>query len=272
MFKKEKRKSWRAVQSPFLFDLARHLEAGSKYVDERVVESEKHAEKFFEEIEKLRSELKRSDETIEVEDHGAGSRVFIGSSRKISKIAKHVLQGDRVARSLWKVLKFWGIRIDDKESKNLKVLEMGTSLGITTAYLCSAGCNVETWEGCRNTAHFAQNNWKKLGLFDKIDSKVGKFDELLNKSNDKWDMVFLDGHHDGDATLRYVEKLKSKLSESGCVLVDDVVWSKGMKRAWRELLDDPFWNVTVRWRGKGWLFHVQGAAEQHISLSCVFNF
>jgi hypothetical protein len=272
MFKKEKRKSWRSVQSPFIFNLARHLEAGSRYVDERVVEDEVEYDKIFKDIENLRADLKRSTDTIAVEDHGAGSRVFKGSSRKVSKIAKHVLQGERVAKSLWKVLRFWGMHLEEKGNMKLSVLEMGTSLGVTTAYLSAAGCDVETWEGCQNTADVARNNWIKLGLDKHIDSKVGKFDELLKSTKGGWDMVFLDGHHDGGATLRYVEELKSKLSTSGCVLVDDVVWSKGMKTAWRELLDDSYWNVTVRWRGKGWLFHIDGAVEQHIALSCVFKF
>lgn len=272
MFKKEKRKSWRSVQSPFIFNLARHLEAGSRYVDERVVEDEVESVKIFKDIENLRADLKKSSDTIAVEDHGAGSRVFKGSSRKVSKIAKHVLQGERVAKSLWKVLRFWGMNLEEKGNRKLSVLEMGTSLGVTTAYLSAAGCDVETWEGCQNTADVARKNWIKLGLEKQIDSKVGKFDELLKSTKGGWDMVFLDGHHDGEATLKYVKELKSKLGKGGCVLVDDVVWSKGMKTAWRELLDDSYWNVTVRWRGKGWLFHIDGAVEQHIALSCVFKF
>lgn len=272
MFKREKRIGWRAVQSPFIFNLARHLEARSRYIDERVIKDEGKTKPIFFEIEKLRTDLKRSNDTISVDDHGAGSRVFKGSSRKVSKIAKHVLQSERVARSLWKVLRFWSMALDVKGKRKLKVLEMGTSLGITTAYLSSSGCDVETWEGCRNTANFARNNWKELGLDNNIDSKVGRFQELLKSTEGGWDMVFLDGHHDGDATLMYVEALKSKLAKGGCVLVDDVIWSKGMKRAWSVLLDDPYWNVTVRWRGKGWLFHIDGMVEQHIALSCVFKF
>jgi hypothetical protein len=272
MFKKEKRKSWRSVQSPFIFNLARHLEAGSRYVDERVVEDEVESVKIFKDIENLRADLKKSSDTIAVEDHGAGSRVFKGSSRKVSKIAKHVLQGERVAKSLWKVLRFWGMNLEEKGNRKLSVLEMGTSLGVTTAYLSAAGCDVETWEGCQNTADVARKNWIKLGLEKQIDSKVGKFDELLKSTKGGWDMVFLDGHHDGEATLKYVKELKSKLGKGGCVLVDDVVWSKGMKMAWRELIDDPYWNITVRWIGKGWLFHIDGAVEQHIALSCVFKF
>lgn len=272
MFKKEKRKNWRSVQSPFIFDLARHLEAGSRYVDERVVTDEVAFDRVFRDIEKLRADLKRSKESIAVKDYGAGSRVFKGNARKVSKIAKHVLQGKSVARSLWKVLRYWGLNTSTEEGRKLNVLEMGTSLGITTAYLSATGCHVETWEGCQNTADLARRNWKQLGLEETIVSKVGKFEGLLKSSSGGWDMVFLDGHHDGEATLIYVEQMKSKLGKGGCILVDDVTWSRGMKMAWRTLLDDPYWNVTVRWRGKGWLFHIDGAVEQHIALSCVFKF
>ena len=258
MKRKEKILSWRGIHSPFFYDLARHLEGGGKYVD---VEYNKELVDKLERIEELRRQLLSSNDEIEVDDYGAGSRVFKTKSRKVKKIARHIIQNEKVAFALLRVLKFWGNKGSGK-----KILEMGTSLGVTTAYLAASGWEVETWEGCQETANYARKNWKDLGCKAQIESKVGAFKKLMAETQGGWDVVFLDGHHDGDATLEYVECLKTKLKLGGAILVDDIDWSKGMKRAWCKLLDDPYWNSTMKWRGKGWLFNRDGEIEQHLKL------
>ena len=258
MKRKEKKTYWRGIHSPFFFDLARHLEGGGRYVD---VAYDKDLVTALDQIEGLRQSLQRSSDCIEVNDCGAGSRVFKSKSREVKKITRHVLQSKRVAFSLLRVLIFWRT-----PGRSKKILEMGTSLGLTTAYLAASGWDVETWEGCQQTANYARKNWKGLGCEDQIKSKVGTFKSLMEASHGGWDVVFLDGHHDRDATLAYVECLKAKLNPGGAILVDDIVWSKGMKEAWGKLLDDPHWNVTMKWRGKGWLFNRDGEIEQHLKL------
>ena len=217
--------------------------------------------KAIDQIEALRQNLLRSSDYIEVHDCGAGSRVFKGKSRKVKKIARHVLQSKRVAFALLRVLIFWR-----SQGRRMKILEMGTSLGLTTAYLAASGWDVETWEGCQQTSNYARNNWKALGCDGQIKSKVGTFKSLMEESQGGWDVVFLDGHHDRDATLAYVECLKTQLNPGGAILIDDIGWSKGMKEAWAQLLKDPHWNATMTWRGKGWLFNRDGEIEQHLKL------
>jgi len=256
--RKEKKTYWRGIHSPFFFDLARHLEGGGRYVD---VVYDKGLVKALEQIEGLRQNLRRSSDCIEVHDCGAGSRVFKSKSREVRKIARYVIQSKRVAFALLRVLLFWRA-----QRRSVKILEMGTSLGLTTAYLAASGWEVETWEGCQQTANYARKNWKGLGCEDQIKSKVGTFKRLMEESQGGWDVVFLDGHHDRDATLAYVECLKTKLNPGGAILVDDIVWSKGMKEAWAKLLEDPHWNATMNWRGKGWLFNRDGEIEQHLKL------
>ena len=258
MKRKEKKTYWRGIHSPFFFDLARHLEGGGRYVD---VAYDKGLVNAIEQIEGLRRNLLRSGDHIEVNDCGAGSRIFKSNSREVKKITRYVLQSKRVAFSLLRVLIFWRT-----QGSGIKILEMGTSLGLTTAYLAASGWDVETWEGCQQTANYARKNWKGLGCEDQIKSKVGTFKSLMDEAQGGWDVVFLDGHHDKAATLEYVECLKTKLNQGGAILVDDIVWSKGMKEAWAKLLEDPHWNATMNWRGKGWLFNRDGEIEQHLKL------
>jgi predicted O-methyltransferase YrrM len=256
--RKEKKTYWRRIHSPFFFDLARHLEGGGRYVD---VEYDSDLVEVLDRIEGLRLQLLKSRDNIEVNDYGAGSRIFKYKSRSIKTITRYVLQSEGVAFSLLRVLLFWR-----KQGGAKKILEMGTSLGLTTAYLAASGWEVETWEGCQQTANYAKKNWKYLGCENQIKCEVGTFKSLMDNSHGGWDVVFLDGHHDKDATLDYVECLKTKLRPGGAILVDDIIWSKGMKEAWSELLEDPHWNATLNWRGKGWLFNRDGEKEQHLKL------
>ena len=256
--RKEKKTYWRRIHSPFFFDLARHLEGGGRYVD---VDYDSDLVEVLDRIEGLRLQLLKSRDNIEVNDYGAGSRIFKYKSRSIKTITRYVLQSEGVAFSLLRVLLFWR-----KQGGAKKILEMGTSLGLTTAYLAASGWEVETWEGCQQTANYAKKNWKYLGCENQIKCEVGTFKSLMDNSHGGWDVVFLDGHHDKDATLDYVECLKTKLRPGGAILVDDIIWSKGMKEAWSELLEDPHWNATLNWRGKGWLFNRDGEIEQHLKL------
>ncbi|PCJ80656.1 MAG: hypothetical protein COA49_07425 [Bacteroidetes bacterium] len=258
MKQKEINKSWRQIHSPFLFDIARHLEGGGKYVEVGV--NSEIIEQVAK-IEHLRQTLSRSSDYIEVEDFGAGSKVFKNNLRPIKKIVSIVLQQKNVAFSLMRLLLFW-----KSKRSSCRILEMGTSLGLTTAYLAASGWEVETWEGCRNTSSYARRNWKILGCEESIKCKTGKFETLLNQDKGGWDVVFLDGHHDGLATLEYIEILKTMLNKGGAILIDDIDWSEGMKAAWIELLEDAHWNVTMKWRGKGWLFNRVEDFEQHLKL------
>lgn len=212
-------------------------------------------------IEQLRTSLLKSSDMIVVDDFGAGSRVFSNDIRPVNKIARVVLQSEKVALSIMSILIFWR-----SKGQGGRILEMGTSLGVTTAYLAASGWDVETWEGCKNTAEYARCNWQGLGYDGKIKSKIGTFNALLNEDKGGWDVVFLDGHHDGPSTIKYVEILKTKLNPGGAILIDDIDWSESMKIAWERLLEDPHWNITMKWRGKGWLFNRVGDVEQHLKL------
>ena len=45
-----------------------------------------------------------------------------------------------------------------------RFLELGTSLGVTTAHLTTSGWHIDTWEGCPDTLQLAQEGWKEVRL------------------------------------------------------------------------------------------------------------
>ncbi len=57
--------------------------------------------------------------------------------------------------------------------------------------------------------------------------------------------AFLDGHHDEEATIEYFQRIKEALDQDAVVVLDDVAWSAGMKRAWARIRCDPAVRVAI---------------------------
>jgi predicted O-methyltransferase YrrM len=57
--------------------------------------------------------------------------------------------------------------------------------------------------------------------------------------------VFIDGHHEEHATLAYLERIVPFLSRRGVVILDDIRWSPGMRRAWTAIQNDPRFGLVI---------------------------
>jgi predicted O-methyltransferase YrrM len=69
-----------------------------------------------------------------------------------------------------------------------------------------------------------------------------RFDFFLENEKtlpDSIDLLFLDGHHQSTALLRYYAVLKKRFSQKTIVVVDDIYWSKDMQDGWKKLMDMP---------------------------------
>lgn len=114
--------------------------------------------------------IKQDKRVINVKDFGAGSRVFKGTSRKVSHIAKNAGITRKRAFLLNKLTSYFGIT---------SALELGTSVGISSAAIATGNpVNLTTLEGCPETAAVARDYFKRFKL-ENIDLEVGSFEELL---------------------------------------------------------------------------------------------
>jgi predicted O-methyltransferase YrrM len=129
---------------------------------------------------------------------------------------------------------------------------MGTALGVSAAYQAAAlrlnshGALV-TIEGATSLADIARNNFQQLCL-DTVEVVVGRFQDTLTNvltNRQPVDYVFVDGHHDEQATRAYFEQILPFLAEEALLVFDDITWSEGMRRAWNTLAKDRRVDVTV---------------------------
>ena len=219
-------KTRHGVHSPFVYQL----------VDEIIYDF--HAKGDYNDIEKLRSRLLHDNRIVNVTDLGAGSYLNNRKQKPVKTIARNALKPARLAQLIYRLARHF---------EPSRIVELGTCLGITTAYLAKAApiARVTSIEGCPETAAVAAENLSHLNI-QNVELQVGNFDELLPgliHQAEALDFVFIDGNHRKDATLNYFKWCLPKLSENGIMIFDDIYWSKGMKEAWQEIKAHP--NVTV---------------------------
>nr|WP_294901321.1 class I SAM-dependent methyltransferase [uncultured Pedobacter sp.] len=215
----------------------------------------------YKNIENLRKDLLQSHRSIKVTDLGAGSLVNNQQTKQVKSIAKNALKPKKLAQLLYRLA---------QEFKPTNLLELGTCLGITTAYFSEAlpQAKIITMEGCPQTASVAKENWEKLSIKN-IAVEVGNFDVTLPEviaKQDELDFVFIDGNHRKDATLNYFNLCLPKVHEGSVIIFDDIYWSKGMAEAWEEIKSHPDVTVTIDLFWIGLVFFRSGQAKQDFKI------
>lgn len=201
---------------------------------------------WFERIEHLRAEMNASATRITWMDYGAGSpgsRRAPETMRAGIKVTRALGEFCTVASKspLWCSLLFRFVRT----LRPTSCIEMGTAVGISAAYQAAALTlngrgTFTTLEGAASLADIARDNLRRLGL-GMVEVVVGRFEDTLDdvlERRQPVDYVFVDGHHDRQATLAYFEQTIPFLAETAFLLFDDIAWSDGMKEAWSAIARD----------------------------------
>lgn len=212
-------------------------------------------------IENLRRSLYRNRKLIKVTDWGAGSQVKNTKEKRISQLARSAAVPPKLAQFLFRLINFQQPTI---------ILEIGTSLGLTTAYLASARKQavVYTLEGCPETALVAQLNFKKLQLKN-ITPVTGNFEYTLPavlQEINRVDFVLFDGNHRYEPTMRYFEWCLTKKSEESIFVFDDIYWSAEMRRAWCQICLHPEVLISIDLFFIGLVFFRKNQPKQHFSI------
>ena len=219
-----KSKDEHSLHSPFLYNFYNH-----------VIKNDRQFYAFTE-IEKLRIDLLEDSTEIDKIDFGASRKSGL---RKVSSIAKNS-KATEYGRILFRLIDFLEIS---------KIIEIGTSLGVSGSYIKMANKNSDffTLEGCSNTAAIAKKNFDYLSL-KKVSILVGEFDinfyNVLKELNTV-DLVFFDGNHTREATLKYFYLALNHIHNETVFVFDDIYWSKEMSLAWNEIKNHSKVKITI---------------------------
>lgn len=242
-------KSRHGTHSPFVY----------KLTDEVIYDFS--SKKVYNAIEQQRKKLLNDDRVITVTDLGAGSHLNKNRTKKVKEIAKNALKSPRLAQLIYRLA-------HNQQPKQL--IELGTCLGITTAYLAQAQpeAQVLTIEGCPETAAIAHQNFTELDLKN-VELQVGNFNDLLPKAiadAADLDFVYIDGNHTEAATLNYFDWCLPKINENSLLIFDDIYWSDGMKAAWKTIKNHPQVTVTIDLFWIGLVYFKKGQAKEHFKI------
>jgi predicted O-methyltransferase YrrM len=129
------------------------------------------------------------------------------------------------------------------------IMELGTGVGISTMYLASAAPettlhSIERDMGrareaaeliCRICPGPVSIHWGEMEekMKDLLPQVPGRF------------LAFVDGNHQHEPTVAYVRGLLGRAGEEALIIMDDIHWSKGMHRAWKEISAWPEVRVSV---------------------------
>ena len=211
-------------------------------------------------IEQFRKALLKDGRIIKIEDHGAGSLRSKSKERRIEKIARFAAKGKKDAAILFRAAEF---------VKAKKILELGTSLGLTSLYLSSnEAVQLTTFEGCPNTLAVSKEGFAKFGRKN-ISTIQGNFNETLPitlQNTERIDLAFIDGDHRKHPTLSYFELILSKLHNNSLLVFDDIHWSQEMEEAWEMIKADPRARVTVDIHRMGFVLFRKEMTPAHFDL------
>ena len=207
-------------------------------------------------IEDVRNKLLSNPFPIEITELGSGTPSPSGKE-KLADIAAKSLAPHELAQLYARIV---------AHLKAETVIELGTSLGITTLYLALRNeTHVVTLEGNKATADIAITNFE---FFDKKNIKVvhGNIDKTLREALfdiRKVDFVLIDANHRYEPTMRYFDLVSKRVKEKSVVVIDDIHRSPEMANAWQEIRKHEVVYGSIDLFQCGILFFEPSLGKQH---------
>lgn len=214
------------------------------------------------EIEAVRKRLLKDFRELQIEDMGAGSRKGTTKKRSVKQIAATAVKPPKWSLFLFRLVAHY---------QPQTIIELGTSLGISTSYMAAAhpGATIYTIEGSEAIQQVAAQNFKTLSLAN-IQSLTGNFDAVLPSvlaSIQNVDLAYIDGNHRFAPTMDYFHQLLQKKGDSSIFIFDDIHWSAEMERAWEDIKKHPSVTVSIDLFFMGLIFfRPEVKVSQHYSI------
>lgn len=212
------------------------------------------------EIEHSRNLLLQDNSIITGKDYGAGSK--LKNATTVSSIAKKGISSQKDCIFLQSMAKLCEIET---------CVELGTSLGVASAYIASASNvrNIYSLEGNEALVVKAKQLFARLNQ-DKVKVIPGNIDielPLLLSQIKSVDMAIIDANHTKKALLHYYQLLQPKMTASGIIFIDDIRWSNEMYAGWKALILKQEVRLSMEFANFGLLFFKKVLSKQHYVLT-----
>jgi predicted O-methyltransferase YrrM len=190
-------------------------------------------------VEKITHYYSINNIEIPIEDYGAGSKTS-KQNNSTKKHLRNVASKKKYGLVLHKLVKFLNAE---------NILELGTNLGVGTAYLASVNCHqkIISIEGNKAMAEITRKTLTSHGL-ERIQIIADTFEntlpEVLQK-NTPFHLIFIDGNHTKNATLNYFHQILPFVNEQTVIVFDDIYWSKEMTEAWNEIKEHSMVKLSI---------------------------
>ena len=234
------------IHSPFVYDFVDNC----LKIKKEAIFCEKHLS--------LVKSLKNNTTAIHVIDAGAGSRKM-NSERSVKTLLKNASSKGVYADLLYQLSVHY---------QPLHTLELGTSLGMGTSLLASGNPKgkVTSIDACGNTLKIAENNFITLGI-ENVEIVNDTFLSYLSYADKRsYDLVYVDGHHQGEALKNYMQLLEEWTHSNTIFILDDIRWSTDMFAAWNELKSSNKYNLSLDLFRMGILVPRPQQEKQHFTI------
>jgi len=216
------------------------------------------AQQWITRIEHLRGTLRNDHSAVHITDFGAGGpesrrsdeEMYRGVAETTTVAAmSHSSKPPLEASILFHLIRAFGSR---------SAIELGTCLGVSAAYQAAAqqlngGGKLITLEGSESLAKRSEENLQQLGLVN-VKVVAGRFQDNLQQVLETArpvDYVFIDGHHDEQATINYYHSILPYLADRALVIFDDIHWSSGMTAAWNTITQHAAIKIAIDFKTIG---------------------
>lgn len=237
------------IHSPFVFELITKVFYNKK------------SDNDIRSIEAIRKQLLKNKTIVTFEEMGAGSLLSDSKTKNVSNITLNSAKHPKYAQLLYRIVNHF---------KPANILELGTSMGISSAYMAKANtkANLTTIEGSEKIAAFARENFNQLNI-NNIRQIIGNFDnklpELL-KEKCIYDFIFFDGNHRKTPTLNYFYQCLKNKNDNSIFVFDDIHWSQEMEEAWNEIKQSEEVTITIDLFFLGIVFFRKESSKEHFTI------
>ncbi len=231
------------VHSPFVYDFMKNAMG--------INIKEQHQKEILQCISNVNANRKE----ILVQDYGAKSKKLKGK-RSVREIFKTSSSYGKNALLLYRISNYF---------KPKRILELGTSIGIGSLHLHLGypSAHITSVEGCQETFNLAKQNLESTTV-ELMNNTF--YDYIKSLNEESFDLIFIDGHHDGEALKYYLKLLDNYIHSDTIIVLDDIRWSKSMFNAWNKIKLEKKYHLSMDFFRMGILMKRPQQEKEHFIL------